>query len=304
MAKIGFIGVGNMGGPMAVNLIKAGHQVKVYDLSVQFAENVVAQSQAGTGSAHIVASPQEAVQDVEFVISMLPSGKIVEDLYIHQQAILKSMSAQTLVIDCSTIAAENAINVSNAAQALGIHMLDAPVSGGVGGAVAGTLTFIVGGDQAAFEKANPILQNMGKNVFHAGASGAGQTAKICNNMLLAVHMIGTAEALQLGVDNGLDAKVLSDIMLQSSGRNWSLELYNPFPGTMENVPSANDYKGGFQTDLMNKDLGLALEAGVQSRSTLPMGQLAKSLYALHGRKGWGKKDFSSIQEMFARDEDS
>lgn len=302
MAKIGFIGVGNMGGPMAINLLKAGHQLKVYDLSEELAAKVIEQVPPGDDYSRIAATPQEAAQQVEYVISMLPSGKIVEDLYIHQQAILKSINPQTLVIDCSTIAAENAINLAKAAKELGIATLDAPVSGGVGGAVAGTLTFIVGGDSEAYEQAKPILQNMGKNVFHAGGSGAGQTAKICNNMLLAIHMIGTAEALQLGVDNGLDAKVLSQIMLQSSGRNWSLELYNPFPGVMENAPASKDYQGGFQTDLMNKDLGLAIAAGQLNKSALPMGELAKSLYALHGRKGWGKKDFSSIQKLFAREE--
>lgn len=303
MAKIGFIGVGNMGGPMAINLLKAGHQVKVFDLSEQLAASVIEHAQAGDDFSRIAATPQEAVEGVEYVISMLPSGKIVEDLYIHQQGILKSIDPQTLVIDCSTIAAENAINLCKAAKEMGIATLDAPVSGGVGGAVAGTLTFIVGGDSSAFDKAKPVLQNMGKNVFHAGANGAGQTAKICNNMLLAIHMIGTAEALQLGVDNGLDPKVLSEIMLQSSGRNWSLELYNPYPGVMENAPASKDYQGGFQTDLMNKDLGLAIAAGQLHKSALPMGELAKSLYALHGRKGWGKKDFSSIQKLFAREDD-
>jgi len=294
MATVGFIGVGNMGGPMAINLVNAGHQVKVYDLSPDLVDNVV---KAGAVAA---ASPQEAVKDIDVLVSMLPSGKIVEDLYIHQERLLESISVNTLVIDCSTIAPENAINLAMAAKAKGIVTLDAPVSGGVGGAVGGTLTFIVGGETQAFEQARPLLMNMGKNVFHAGDHGAGQTAKICNNMLLAVHMIGTAEALQLGVDNGLDPKVLSDIMLQSSGRNWSLELYNPFPGVMDAVPASNDYNGGFQVDLMNKDLGLALQAALKSQSATPMGTLAKSLYSQHGRQGWGKKDFSSIQTWFKK----
>lgn len=292
MASIGFIGVGNMGGPMAINLVKAGHQVKVFDLSAELVQQVVAQG------AQQAATALDAARDVDVLISMLPSGQIVEDLYIHQTGLLDHINPRTLVIDCSTIAPENAINLAKAAKAKDIVALDAPVSGGVGGAKAGTLTFIVGGDKSAFEKAEPILRNMGKNVFHAGDHGAGQMAKICNNMLLAVHMIGTAEALQLGVDNGLDPKVLSQIMLQSSGRNWSLELYNPYPGVMPNVPASNNYDGGFQTNLMNKDLGLALEAALKSRSSTPMGYLAKSLYALHGRKGFGKKDFSSIQKMF------
>ena len=295
MASIGFIGVGNMGGPMAINLVKAEHQVKVFDLSAELVQQVIAQG------AQPAATALDAACDVDVLISMLPSGQIVEDLYMHQTRLLDHINPRTLVIDCSTIAPENAINLAKAAKAKDIVALDAPVSGGVGGAKAGTLTFIVGGDKSAFEKAEPILRNMGKNVFHAGDHGAGQMAKICNNMLLAVHMIGTAEALQLGVDNGLDPKVLSQIMLQSSGRNWSLELYNPYPGVMPNVPASNNYDGGFQTNLMNKDLGLALEAALKSRSSTPMGYLAKSLYALHGRKGFGKKDFSSIQKMFEED---
>src|SRR3990167_2302476 len=295
MANIGFIGVGNMGGPMAINLVKAGHQVKVFDLSAELAQQVVAQG------AQLAATALDAARDVDVLISMLPSGQIVEDLYMHQTRLLDHINPRTLVIDCSTIAPENAINLAQAKKAKDIVTLDAPVSGGVGGAKAGTLTFIVGGDKSAFEKTEPILRNMGKNVFHAGNHGAGQMAKICNNMLLAVHMIGTAEALQLGVDNGLDPQVLSQIMLQSSGRNWSLELYNPYPGVMHNVPASNNYDGGFKTNLMNKDLGLALEAALKSQSTTPMGYLAKSLYALHGRKGFGKKDFSSIQKLFAKD---
>lgn len=295
MASIGFIGVGNMGGPMAINLVKAGHKVKVFDLSAELVQQVIAQG------AQAAATALDAARDVDVLISMLPSGQIVEDLYIHQTRLLDHINPRTLVIDCSTIAPENAINLAQAAKAKDIVTLDAPVSGGVGGAKAGTLTFIVGGDKSAFAKAEPILRNMGKNVFHAGDHGAGQIAKICNNMLLAVHMIGTAEALQLGVDNGLDPQVLSQIMLQSSGRNWSLELYNPYPGVMPNVPASNNYDGGFQTNLMNKDLGLALEAALKSQSSTPMGYLAKSLYALHGRKGFGKKDFSSIQKMFEKE---
>ena len=298
MASIGFIGLGNMGGPMAINLLKAGHSVKVFDLLEDHVTPVVAEGAEG------VASASEAVKDVEFVISMLPSGPIVESLYIHKDKLLDDIDTKTLVIDCSTIAPENAINLANAAKAKGITAIDAPVSGGVGGAKAGTLTFIVGGDAESFERARTILSAMGKNVFHAGDHGSGQVAKICNNMLLAVHMIGTAEALQMGVDNGLDPKVLSDIMLQSSGRNWSLELYNPYPGVMESVPAANDYNGGFQVDLMNKDLGLALEVALRSRSSTPMGNVAKSLYAMLSRQGNGGKDFSSIQKLFSQLEDS
>lgn len=293
MAKIGFIGVGNMGGPMAINLIKHGHQVTAFDLSDALLNTVV---DAGAIRANAV---EEVAEGADMIVSMLPSGQIVEDLYIHQTALLNTIDTSTLVIDCSTVAPENSRNLANAAKDRGIVVIDAPVSGGVGGATAGTLTFIVGGDDAAFDRAKPILESMGKNVFHAGGSGAGQAAKICNNMLLAVHMIGTAEALQLGVDNGLDPAVLSEIMLQSSGRNWSLEVYNPYPNVMEEVPASNEYQGGFQTNLMNKDLGLAMEAALHSKSSTPMGNLAKSLYGIHGRQGNGGLDFSSIQRMFA-----
>lgn len=295
MAKIGFIGIGNMGGPMALNLTKAGHAVKVFDLNVVVLQKLAEQ---GVESA---ANLAQVVEGADVVISMLPSGAIVENLYIHQDQLLKQIHKDTLVIDCSTIAPENARSVASAAKAEGIAMIDAPVSGGTAGAAAATLTFICGGAAENVEKAKPYLSAMGKNIFHAGDSGAGQVAKICNNMLLAVHMIGTAEALQMGVNNGLDPKVLSDIMLQSSGRNWSLELYNPYPGVMENVPASKEYQGGFMVDLMNKDLGLAVEVALQSTSSTPMGNLAKSLYSLHGIKGNGKLDFSSIQKMFQQE---
>lgn len=294
MATIGFIGVGNMGGPMAVNLVKAGHRVQVFDLSEVLVGEVVAKG------AFPAETPEAAVANADFVISMLPSGEIVESLYIHQGKLLDVIPAGALIMDCSTVAPHNAKAVAQAAADRGLDAIDAPVSGGVAGAAAGTLTFIVGGSVVAFERAKPILLSMGKNVFHAGESGAGQVAKICNNMLLAIHMIGTAEALQLGVDNGLDPTVLSDIMLKSSGRNWSLELYNPYPGVMENVPASREYSGGFQVDLMNKDLGLAMEAVIKSKSAAPMGSLAKSLYATHARHGNGKLDFSSIQRFFKK----
>lgn len=292
MATIGFIGVGNMGGPMAINLVKAGHQVTAYDLSEDLLNTVADAGAKKAGTVH------EVAVGADIVISMLPSGQIMENLYIHDTALLNDIDPKTLVIDCSTVAPENARNLAAAAQAKGVVTIDAPVSGGVGGAVAGTLTFIVGGADDAFEKAKPVLSDMGKNVFHAGGDGAGQAAKICNNMLLAIQMVGTAEALQLGVDNGLDPAVLSEIMLQSSGRNWSLEVYNPYPGVMENVPASKEYTGGFQVNLMNKDLGLAMEAALHSKSATPMGNLAKSLYGMHGRQGNGMLDFSSIQTMF------
>ena len=292
MAAIGFIGLGNMGGPMAANLVKAGHSVKVFDVIPDSVKNLV---EKGATAVEQVA---DVTKDVEFVVSMLPSGAIVESLYIDEDRILESIDPATLVIDCSTVAPANSRRLAEEAKTKNINVIDAPVSGGTAGAEAGTLTFICGGSADSVEKAKPILSAMGKNIFHAGDAGAGQVAKICNNMLLAVHMVGTAEALQLGVDNGLDPKVMSDIMLQSSGRNWSLEVYNPYPGVMDGVPASKDYQGGFMVDLMNKDLGLALEAALGSKSSIPMGSLAKNLYGVHGGQGNGRLDFSSILKLF------
>lgn len=293
MANIAFIGLGNMGGPMAANLLKASHNVTVFDLLQANVDKLVAEGASAANSA------QDAVKDAEFVISMLPAGKHVKSLYLGDDGLNQHMRQGAMVIDSSTIDAESAKTVGAELSSAGFEFVDAPVSGGVGGAIAGTLTFIVGGDNAHYDKVKPILEAMGKNIFHAGGIGAGQVAKICNNMLLAVLMTGTAEALQMGINNGLDPKVMSDIMLQSSGRNWTLELYNPCPGVMENVPSSNDYQGGFMVDLMKKDLGLAMEAANQSRSMTPMGALADNLYAMHSAAGNGGKDFSSIFEMLA-----
>lgn len=295
MANIAFIGLGNMGGPMAANLIKAGHNVTVFDL---FPEAVAALVELGAKTADTVSA---CVEDADFVVSMLPAGKHVEGLFLGDDGLINHLKPGCLVIDSSTIDKATVIKVANGLAEKSINFIDAPVSGGVGGAQAGTLSFMVGGSETDFNEAKPILDNMGKNIFHAGDHGAGQVAKVCNNMLLAVLMAGTSEALQLGMDNGLDPKVLSDIMLKSSGRNWTLELYNPVPDVLENVPSSNGYQGGFMTDLMSKDLGLAIDTAVQSQSATPMGALARSLYALHAGKGNGVKDFSSIIEMFQKE---
>lgn len=294
MATIAFIGLGNMGGPMAINLAKAGHQVKAFDLSLEALATVKAEG------AEVAASAADAATGADFVVSMLPAGKHVLGLYLGEQGIAAQIKQDALVIDCSTIDADSARKLGAGLAEQGIAFIDAPVSGGVGGAKAGTLTFIVGGSEADYQKALPVLQGMGKNIFHAGAIGAGQVAKICNNMLLSILMVGTSESLQMGIDNGLDPKVLSEIMLKSSGRNWTLELYNPCPDVMENVPSSNNYQGGFMVDLMAKDLGLALEAATQSQSSTPMGALARNLYVAHQRAGHGKLDFSSIFKLFEK----
>lgn len=292
--KIGFFGVGNMGGPMAANLAAAGHDVTAFDLVPALR---VAAEESGV---HTTDTPADALTGAEVVISMLPSAAAVTGLYLGDDGILPGIEPGALIIDCSTIDAATSRRVAEAAAESGLAMIDAPVSGGVGGARAGTLTFICGGSEEAVERARPILDVMGKNVLRAGPPGAGQVAKICNNMLLAVHMIGTAEALQMGADHGLDPKVLSEIMRVSSGGNWSLEVYNPWPGVMPNVPASNNYDGGFGVNLMNKDLGLALEAALATRSATPMGALARSLYASHANQGYGSKDFSSILAQFKR----
>ena len=288
MAKAAFIGLGNMGGPMAIYLVKAGHEVTVFDLSEQACEQL---REAG---ANVAASASEAATGVDYVLSMLPAGKHVAGVYLGDDGLLAQLDGSTTILDCSTIDAATAKQVGEAAADAGIGFMDSPVSGGVAAAASGTLAFMCGGSADTFEKAKLILSDMGKNIFHAGPAGAGQVAKGCNNMLLAIHMIGTCEALEMGARNGLDPKVLSEIMLASSGRNWSLEVYNPYPGVMENAPASNDYKPGFMVDLMAKDLGLAMEIAKQCDFDNPMGQLARELYSQHQEAGNGQRDFSSI----------
>ncbi|MCP5187371.1 MAG: 3-hydroxyisobutyrate dehydrogenase [Pseudomonadales bacterium] len=290
MAKVAFIGLGNMGGPMATNLVKAGHEVTVFDLSEAACEQLRA------AGAAVAESAGAAAAGVDYVLSMLPAGKHVAAIYLGDEGLLAQLDASITVLDCSTIDAATARRVGEAAAELGIGFMDSPVSGGVAAAAAGTLAFMCGGSAETFARARLILADMGKNIFHAGPAGAGQVAKGCNNMLLAIHMIGTCEALEMGARNGLDPKVLSEIMLASSGRNWSLEVYNPYPGVMENAPASNGYKPGFMVDLMVKDLGLALEIAEQSSFNNPMGQLAQELYRQHQQDGNGERDFSSILE--------
>ncbi len=295
MTRIGFIGLGNMGGPMAANLARAGHAVRVFDLMPESVAKAIAAGCIAAGDA------REAVTGCDLAISMLPAGEHVRGLWLAEgggQDLLGALPAGAQVIDCSTIDVASARAVGDAAKARGIRFLDAPVSGGVTGAAAGTLTFIVGGESADFEAARPILACMGQNLFHAGALGAGQIAKMCNNMLLAIHMAGTAEALALGVKEGLDPGVLSTIMGKSSGNNWSLERYNPWPGVMENAPASRGYEGGFMTRLMVKDLGLAMALAEHAHSAVPMGALARNLFNLHASQGRESKDFSSILDLY------
>ncbi|AVP57931.1 3-hydroxyisobutyrate dehydrogenase [Pulveribacter suum] len=292
--QIAFIGLGHMGGPMAVNLHKAGHHIRAFDLSQDACDK------ARTEGLTLATSAEDAVQGAEVVVSMLPASQHVEALFLGkggQDGLLQHIAKGTLVIDSSTIAAATSQKVAKAAEAAGIAFIDAPVSGGTGGAIAGTLTFMVGGTDADLERARPVLEKMGANIFHAGSVGAGQTAKICNNMLLGILMIGTSEAMALGVANGLDPKVLAEIMRRSSGGNWALEKYNPYPGVHENAPASKGYAGGFGTDLMLKDLGLAQENAMAMKASTPLGGLARALYAAHSLGGHSGEDFSSVIKM-------
>ncbi|WP_372362583.1 3-hydroxyisobutyrate dehydrogenase [Xanthomonas sp. NCPPB 1325] len=294
MSKIAFIGLGNMGGPMAANLIKAGHQLRVFDL-VQGALDA-----ASAAGAHVAASALDTLAEAEIVISMLPASRHVEGLYLGEGGILAQIPAGALVIDCSTIAPVSARKLADAARVRGLAMLDAPVSGGTAGASAGTLTFIVGGDADVLERARPVLQAMGKNIFHVGDNGAGQVAKLCNNMALGVIMAATGEALALGVAQGLDPAVLSQLMAVSTGRSWATEVCNPWPGVLPNAPASRGYSGGFGNDLMLKDLGLVAESAVQAGVSIPLGELARNLYAMNSQAGNGALDFSSVVKLVAK----
>ena len=294
MSKIAFIGLGNMGGPMAANLLKAGHKVTVFDLVPAAVKQL---ADAGASAADTAAA---AAGDADVVVTMLPAGKHVERVYMGDNGLLGAVKPDALLLDSSTIDAATARKVAAAANEKNIAVMDTPVSGGVAAAAAGTLAFMCGGSESSFAKAKPVLAAMGKNIFHAGDHGAGQVAKVCNNMLLSVLMVGTSEALRLGTDNGLDAAKLSEIMLASSGRNWTLEVYNPYPGVMATAPASNDFNPGFMVDLMCKDLGLAMDTAVQTQSATPMGALARSLYTAHQSQGNGGKDFSSIIESLGK----
>ncbi|HSC19240.1 MAG TPA: 3-hydroxyisobutyrate dehydrogenase [Rhizomicrobium sp.] len=290
MSRIAFIGVGNMGGPMARNLVKAGHDVMVFDLSAAAVEAVV---NAGGRRA---TSANEAARDAETIVTMLPAGQHVRSIYLDE-GLLASAHKGALLIDSSTIDIDSARAVHAAAQKAGFDFLDAPVSGGVGGAEAGTLTFMCGGTDKAFERAKPILDQMGKRVVLAGGAGAGQAAKICNNMLLAISMIGTCEAFVLGEKLGLDPQKLFEIASTSSGQCWSLTTYCPVPGPVPTAPSNRGYAGGFASALMLKDLKLAQAAAQSAGAPTPLGAEAAQLYALFAATGRGDTDFSGIIQM-------
>jgi len=290
MTGIAFIGVGNMGGPMARNLLKAGHAVAAFDLSAATLEPVV---KAGARAA---ATAADAVRNADVVITMLPAGQHVRSVYL-EGGVLAQAQKSALLIDSSTIDIDSARAVHDAAARDGFDFLDAPVSGGVGGAEAATLTFMCGGTEKAFERARPILEQMGKRVVLAGGAGAGQAAKICNNMLLAISMIGTCEAFVLAGKLGLDAQKLFDIASTSSGQCWSLSSYCPIPGPVPSAPSNRDYQGGFAAGLMLKDLKLSQAAALSAGATTPLGAEATQLYSLFAAKGHAGLDFSGIVRM-------
>ncbi len=290
MATIGFIGLGNMGGPMAANLLKAGHTLKGYDLSAE----AVARFQEAGGTAS--ASAADAVTGVEIAITMLPAGRHVEAVYLGEDGLIAKAGAGTLFIDSSTIDVATARKVAGEAEAAGMAMVDAPVSGGVGGATAGTLTFMVGGPDQAFESAEPILEVMGKTIVHAGGAGNGQAAKICNNMILGISMIGVSEAFVLAEKLGLDHQKLFDISSTASGQCWSLTTYCPVPGPVPTSPANRDYQAGFTAAMMLKDLKLAQEAANASGANTPLGAEASQIYSLFAgaAEGNGEIDFSGI----------
>ena len=290
MTSIAFIGVGNMGGPMARNLLKAEHALAAFDLSGQVLEPVV---KAGASKA---ASVNDAVKDADVVITMLPAGQHVRAVYLDD-GILAHAKKGALLVDSSTIDVDSARAVHDAANEAGFDFLDAPVSGGTGGAEAGTLAFMCGGSDKAFARAQPILAKMGKRIVHAGGAGAGQAAKICNNMLLAISMIGTCEAFALGEKLGLEPQKLFDIMSAASGQCWSLTTYCPVPGPVPTSPANRDYTGGFATALMLKDLKLSQSAAQSAGAATPLGAEAAQLYALFAAQGHAGTDFSGIIRM-------
>ena len=288
MARIGFIGLGNMGLPMAQNLLKAGHQVEGVDINPHAVEKLKAAG--GT----VVEMAQVAASRADVVITMLPAGQHVRDVYLGANGIVQAANPGTLLIDCSTIDVTTARDVAREAEARGLLMLDAPVSGGVGGATAGTLTFMVGGPAQAFARAESILQCMGKTIVHAGGAGNGQAAKICNNMILGISMIAVSEAFVLAEKLGLEHQKLFDIASKSSGQCWSMTNYCPVPGLVPTSPANRDYQAGFTTAMMLKDMALAQDAANAAGVATPLGAEACGLYRLHAGQGEASKDFSGI----------
>ena len=294
--KIAFIGLGNMGAPMARNLIKAGHSLNLFDLNKDILSELAAQG------GRVSASPKEAAQGVELVITMLPAAAHVRSVWLGEEGVLAGIGEGVPAVDCSTIDPQTARDVAAAAAKQGVHMADAPVSGGTGGAQAGTLTFMVGAQKALFDTLHPVLAQMGRNIVHCGEVGTGQVAKICNNLLLGISMVGVSEAMALGAALGIDTEVLAGVINSSTGRCWSSETYNPWPGIVETAPSSRGYTGGFGAELMLKDLGLATEAARQAHQPVVLGAVAQQLYQAMSLRGEGGKDFSAIINSYRKPE--
>ena len=293
---IAFIGVGNMGNPMAENLIKAGKKVRVYDVSKEMI------NKAKEKKFDIASDIDDLLtSEVSTVITMLPTGKHSKEVYLGNNGIINKVSKECLLIDCSTIDIKTSEEIGYKAKEKGMKMIDAPVSGGVMGAKNGTLTFLVGGTKDAFNLAKPLLEIMGKNIFHAGELGCGNGAKICNNMALGISMIGASEALMLAKRLKIDIKKVHEIMKNASGNSWPISIYPPLPGLMEGVPSNNKYRPGFSAGMMNKDLKLAIESAKEVNANTPLGSKANDIYNKFCEEGHGNKDFSAISKVVGGD---
>jgi 3-hydroxyisobutyrate dehydrogenase len=293
--KIGFVGLGNMGTPMALNLLKAGHAVTVFDLNAKAVQGLV---DAGAQSA---VSPKTAASGAEAVVTMLPAAAHVRSVMTAADGVLAGVAPGVSIIDSSTIDPATVQALAGTAAKQGNPLVDAPVSGGTGGAAAGTLTFMVGGSAAAFESVRPVLSAMGKNIVHCGDTGTGQIAKICNNLILGISMAGVAEAMSLGVALGIDPHVLAGIVNTSTGRCWSSDTYNPFPGVIDAAPASRGYTGGFGADLMLKDLGLAADAAKLAKQPLFVGGLVQQLYQALSSEKLGHLDFSAIIKLYRKE---
>ncbi|ERE65997.1 3-hydroxyisobutyrate dehydrogenase [Cricetulus griseus] len=293
---VGFIGLGNMGNPMAKNLMKHGYPLILYDV---FPDACKEFQEAGE---QVASSPADVAEKADRIITMLPTSMNSVEVYSGANGILQKVKKGSLLIDSSTIDPSVSKQLAKEVEKMGAVFMDAPVSGGVGAAQSGNLTFMVGGVEDEFAAAQELLGCMGSNVIYCGAVGTGQAAKICNNMLLAISMIGTAEAMNLGIRSGLDPKLLAKILNMSSGRCWSSDTYNPVPGVMDGVPSSNNYQGGFGTTLMAKDLGLAQDSATSTKSPILLGSLAHQIYRMMCAKGYSTKDFSSVFQYLREEE--
>ena len=293
---IAFIGVGNMGNPMAENLIKAGKKVRVYDVSNKMIEKAKEKKFEIANNINDLFSNSPTT-----VITMLPEGKHSKEVYLGNDGIINKVSKDCLLIDCSTIDIKTSIEIGIKAKEKGIKIVDAPVSGGVMGAKNGTLTFLVGGNKDAFDLAKPLLEIMGKNIFHAGELGCGNGAKICNNLALGISMIGASEALMLAKRLNIDIKKVHEIMKNASGNSWPISVYPPLPGLKEGVPSNNKYRPGFSAGMMSKDLKLAIECAEEVKANTPLGSTANNIYDKFCKEGNDNKDFSAISKVVGGD---